>query len=250
MIGTIISKISEYKPNEENFVPFEITFTLQTPIVLSHPWINFDGIIAHILLRKILGALFRSLPTNMPVEVFSRLRLPIKRTHACGYTIYHASISFFEYNNFFATTIYKRFDNKHISLVKLKHKKIRRGSGHFKDYMIRLAYIPTKTVLFYANGDVEEIASLIDALPGLGKKVAIGYGFVKSYTINEIDEDISIINEGLAMRPIPVDLIDMHRHPTDATMLAYKFPYWAKQNVTLCVPPGEKIWMKNGELFS
>ena len=222
-------------------VPLKITFRMQTPVCLSYPWIHFDAIVAHLKQRQMDSHGLRSLPSKRVVKILGERILPLKKTAG----IYHASVSFFDTSKAFATKIYKRFCERHLDLRRVRKKKIDTSRGHFRAFMINLIYIPARTVTFYACGDPDELQQLLRFLPGLGKKIAIGYGFIKDFSIQEINEDYSIVKDGVAMRPIPVPLV---HSASDVVAMAYKPPYWAKEFVAPCVPPGAQVNL--GENFT
>jgi len=225
----------------DDFRPLRVTFRMETPICLTYPWIHFDGLLAHLVQRRLDSHGYRSLPSKRVVKVVGERILPLRKTAG----IYHASVSFFDGGGeACATTIYKRFCERHLDLRRVRKKKIDRTRGHFRDYMIRLVYVPARRVTFYACGDPNEIERLLEALPGLGKKVAIGFGFVRDFRVEEIKEDCSVVKDGRAMRPIPLPLLDA---TSEVVMMAYKPPYWAKEFVAPCAPPG--AWVKLGDNF-
>lgn len=221
----------------ESFIPLEIAFRMQTPVCLTYPWIHFDALVAHLIQRKLDSHAYRSLPSKRVVNVVERCPIPLKKTAE----IYHASISFFDVNDAYTTTIYKRFCEKYLDLKRIKKRKIDRARGYFRDFMINLVYIPARRVTFYACGDPSQLEELLQALPGLGKKVAIGFGFVKDFRIKETDRDYSIVKDGKATRPIPLQLVDS---ASEIVSMAYKPPYWAKENVGACVPPNAHVKLK------
>jgi CRISPR type IV-associated protein Csf3 len=239
-------RVNSYIPNPSNFKPFKVKFEMMTPICLGHPWINFDGILAHILLRKILSDNFYYLPSSMPIDFFELLDLPLKKLE-CNSTlfIYHSSISFFEKEKIFIDKIYKRFEDRKMKFMDPgRATKIDITRGRFKNYIINLPYLPSSEIIFYGFGDIGEIKSLLHYLPGLGKKIAAGFGFFKDFNIKEIKEDKSLVNQNNnAMRPIPCEFLD-ERKNYEKVSLAYKFPYWARGNVKLCCNIGEEIKLK------
>lgn len=216
---------------------------MSTPICLSYPFIFFDGVIAHLLWRYSEPEEYRVLPSKRVVKKVGELKLPLKRYYfAKDEFIYHASVSIFDTNDAYVTTIYKKFCERYLDLNKVRRKKIDRTRGHFKDWQIKLVYIPARKVVFYANGDAEEIEKLLKGLPGLGKKTSIGFGAVKSYKVREIREDWSIVKDGIAMRSIPLEAVELY---SEAVPMAWKAPYWAKENVAMCVPPFAICRLKN-----
>lgn len=228
------------------FEPLEISFRMETPICLTYPFIFFDALIAHLRNRYVDPEGYRALPSKKVVKKASEIDIPIKKmVLPSGDFIYHASVSIFDFNEGYITTIYKRFCEKHLNYEKIKRKKIDRGRGFFRDYMIKLVYVPAKTVTFYVNGDVEQIEKLLEGLPALGKKTAIGFGVIKDFKIKEIKDDRSIIWNGKAMRPIPMEAVS---EASEIVLMAYKPPYWAKENHRPCVPPFAEceLWKESG----
>ena len=217
------------------FVPLKIEFRMASPICLSYPFIFFDGLIAHLFWRYREPEEYRCLPSKRVVKKVNELKLPLKRFYfAEDKYIYHASVSIFDTNEAYVTTIYKKFCERYLNLNKIKRKKIDRTRGHFKDWSVKLVYIPARKVVFYANGDPEMIEELLQGLPGLGKKTSIGFGAIKSFKIETIEEDWSIVKDGIAMRSIPIEAVSAY---SESVVMAWKAPYWAKENVDLCVPP-------------
>jgi CRISPR type IV-associated protein Csf3 len=151
--------------------------------------------------------------------------------------IFRASVAWFDVPAEKAgiATIYKRFHEADCHEIDTTVKKVQVGRGHFRAYMMRLPYLPARSATFYVNGDIQEILRLISYLPGLGKKVAYGYGMIRSVSVEETPEDYSLVKDGVAMRPLPCSL---GFDSDERMMLAFKAPYWDKRNVAPCVPPG------------
>jgi len=235
IINELMTKIKKYKPSQD-FQSCKVIFTMRSHIYLTHPWINFDSLIAYSCLKDILKTDFYKLPSKLPLDIYQNLQLPIKQSKG----VYHTSISFFSNDNVNLDTIYKRFETNNLHhLTENKRKgKIRKGSGPFRDYMIKLPYIPTKSVTFYVNADIEELRHLLKNITNLGKKKSIGGGLIRDITINENEEDRSLIYENKAMRPLPVKEFGPGMK---MVMLAYKFPYWDKQNVGMCIFPESEL---------
>ncbi len=231
-----ISKLLGYE-QPADLMPLKISFEMTTPLLLAHPFIHLDGLILHLLYRDLLGDDYYCLPSKEPLDFSQYVRAPIAQT----VDVYHASVSFFDTDQKFATTIYKRFCTEYLDLLKSKMKKVRRGSGHFRDYMMRMIYIPARSIYFYTCANRAELERLLGHVTDLGKKAAYGFGKVRTLKIEEIEEDYGIVKEGVAMRPIPVTML---RDAEIKMMLAYKPPYWNKRNVALCAYPTTGIKMK------
>lgn len=235
----IIQKLKGYKaPSKLEFEHLKVILKMTSPIMLAHPFIHLDGLILHLLYRDVLDDDYYCLPSKNPIDFSPYVKAPIKQTE----DVYHASVSFFDTDTKFATTIYKRFCTEYLDLLQTKKRKIRKGSGFFRDYMMRMVYIPAKTVFFYVNGNRAEIERLLRHVVSLGKKSAYGFGRVNSVQIEKLEEDYSLVKDGLAMRPLPVRML------TDVKtqiLLAYKPPYWDKRNVNLCAFPATEVKLRN-----
>jgi len=214
---------------------------MQTPIMLAHPWLALDGILAHLINREVRGEDYYTLPSKEPVSV-SRGGLnlmPLFKTFDREHflTFYHASVAQLDVSEASAATIYKRFDESRSHLIQTEKQRIDVGRGLFRAYAMRMAYVPAKTATFYAFGDAKEVVRLVSYLPGLGKKVAYGYGMFRSVSVDETEADYSLVKDCVAMRPLPSVLF----RSAENMMLAYKPPYWDKRNVLSCVPPGARV---------
>ncbi|MEM3480656.1 MAG: hypothetical protein QXP84_07665 [Candidatus Korarchaeum sp.] len=228
------------------YEPLKITFELRTPVVLAHPWLHFDGILAHMALRDALGPGYFDLPSKAAIGwekiVEKKSPLPLAKFCVEGDCIFKASVALFETEGFQLTTIYKRFFEAKAHEIR-KAKKVDVVRGPFRSWALRLPYVPSKKAVFYAVGDEEEIGKLLRHLPGLGKKTAIGFGEIRSFTI-ERSEDNSLVMDGIAMRPIPVKML---RSFSEAFLLACSPPYWLRENVRLAAPPGALVELRAHE---
>lgn len=218
-----------------NWTNFKITFHMQTPIMLAHPWLHLDGILSHLLNRENRGLDYWNLPSKEPIEpAFPIRRMPLKSTR----DVFHASVSFFDTDITGATTLYKRFYEQQSHIVETKKSKVDLMRGVFRMYMMRMPIIPAQQITFYACGDLKEVLRLIEYLPAIGKKTACGFGAIKSISVEETPEDYSLVKDGKAMRPIP---IEMCKYASEVMMLAYRPPYWDKRLVKPCAPPGAEV---------
>lgn len=210
---------------------------MQTPIMLGHPWLALDGILAHLINREKRGQDYYTLPSKEVISqqfLYEGSVMPLVQTK----DVFHGSVAWLDCEEASTTTIYKRFAEQQSHTIHTKAKAIDIARGYFKAYAMRLPYIPARTATFYARGNLKEVLRLLSYLPGLGKKVAYGYGLIKSVSVEETDEDYSLVKDSIAMRPLPCSL---GFDSDEKMMLAYKSPYWDKRNVAVCVPPGAKI---------
>jgi hypothetical protein len=217
-------------------VPFELRIPLLSPVSLNARWICLDAIVAHLVQLALRGREYYYLPTKQVVRFSGDHRY----TRVLKYTpdgLAHASASVWERDGgLHSVGYYKRLEVDRFPA----RRKVSRGSGHFRDWMLRTVYVPARAVRFYGVGDIELLWELLELLTHVGNDVRIGWGLVdrSGITIRELDEDCSLVWGGVAMRPIPVRFA---RRWSDAVMLPWRSPYWARESVELCVPPGAEV---------
>ena len=219
----------------------KITFAMQSPVALSYPWIHFDGIIAHLNARKAMGVGYR-------LRCHDLERSPQDSIDNVIYhrDIAHASCSFlddiqeqcmYEPEH---PTIYARYHSGSIATLKYSGMekaipKINTSSGHYRSFARKLVTIAVKNVTFYARANIDKLSLLLQGLPGLGMKVAIGYGAIKSYKIEEIENDYSMVKDGKATRPIPTRYCNSYEG--EPIKCNWTVPYWSSDYED-CVYPG------------
>lgn len=230
---SIYRKLRGYNP-PLNFEPFKVEARLGTPVLLAHPYIHGDSVLMALLMKRILGDDYYTLPAKSPIPVHNLLRLPLKQTN----DVYHASVSQFDTDIIKTETVYKRFDEEHLDKVKSKIKRIRLGQGFYKSYRMNFPVIPTKTVTFYFNGNLNECKRIFEDLTALGKKTDIGYGIVRSISVEPTGEDHSFVKDGMCMRPLPNSEFKELGIPSVSQRLAWRAPYWDKKNIAMCAAPG------------
>ncbi|MEM0061525.1 MAG: hypothetical protein QW726_06325 [Fervidicoccaceae archaeon] len=217
--------------------PLKITVKLKTPIALGFPWIHFDALLAHLVVKINLGEEYYALPSKTPRFFLSdpRLRKGISLPLKTYKDVYVASVSIIDGE----PTLFHYFKKGDFPFPRGK---IRRGSGFFKDFNLKTVYIPAKTVVFYATGEKKEVEWIMRHLIAIGKERNIGFGFVKEVVVEEVEEEYGLIKDGLCMRPIPVRYL---RYYEDTAWLSYKPPYWAKETVDLCGVPFTRCALKD-----
>lgn len=231
---------------------FKISFRMITPICLGGPWMHFDGLLAHLELRKKMCDEYYNLPSNTPLEL--DIQLPLRKIfYAPNKYFYDASVSFIDgklypYDAVAVAGFRKRIYEQKIHEVETKKKKIETAKGPFKLYDMKLPYFPCREVSFLvAAKDKSWLEELLGFAASLGKKRSAGFGFVSSVKIEPAELDKAfILSDGTVTRPIPLSAIDM-----DATLKAHgtlkpipqavRTPYWDRQNVEVCVAPGSKV---------
>jgi len=206
--------------------PLEVVFYLKTPLALGSPWIMFDSLLEYVKLREALGEKFFSLPSRAPLKKLDEsLEIPLKKWR----DIYIASASIFEPSDagMYVFSYFKRGD------FPFPSGRVRRGSGFFKDFYLKVVYTPVQRVRFYATGEPEEVRRLVSKVSSIGKERNIGFGFVKEVEVREVGYEWGLVRGGEAMRPIPVRYLKYYE---DAAYMPYKPPYWSGESELCAVP--------------
>lgn len=236
--------------------PLRITIYLRTPVALGHPWLHFDGIIAHMVRRAALGEKYYDQPSKAWLRWERAMKegwaeekdpIPIKKwcsSKVPKRCVYRASVAIFDAEGFQLTKIYKRFASQYAHIIRTKKRKLDIARGPFRSWAIKLPYVPATKAVFYVYGSKSKIEELLEHLPGLGKKVVVGFGEIRDFEIEEIEEDYSLVKDGIAMRPLPTWMLSSF---SEAFPLACWPPYWWKEHVVLAAPPGARVKLKMEE---
>ncbi|MDE1971303.1 MAG: hypothetical protein KGI50_07055 [Patescibacteria group bacterium] len=210
------------------------SFELMGNIVLGFPYMCIDSLLAHLEFRRKLGDDYRLLSSKFVTKDIPSL--PIRRTG----DVYHCSVSMFPNETLQSMqTFYKRFAENCLGSA---NGRIDRGRGFFKDYVLRTPFTCTDRLDFYASltTDADWLRELLVGLLGLGKDINIGFGWIKSFKVQEIEEDRGLIDpkDSVAMRPIPISMLKEY---ADVERLNYKAPYWDPDTVAKCAVPLSKV---------
>ena len=96
-------------------------------------------------------------------------------------------------------------------------------------------------ITFYAVGHKDEVQELLDLMIAVGKKAAMGYGFVKEWIVEDFDKDYTTEHPDYGlMRPIEVDKAEK-QYNCPIMNYSVKPPYWKAQNMRLCYVPINSI---------
>ena len=159
------------------------------------------------------------------------------------YGVYCASIGVGD-NREYVGSWCKRWYDKDDYIVNFEGKGKQRldiGAGHYKNYHMPIVYKSYETITFYVRGDMKEVKRLLENnIYFLGKKSSQGYGQIREWEFEEIEENYSFWKDDKPMRPIPakecIEYIEknkfcnMQQHPLIP-------PYWRQDNIELCLMP-------------
>lgn len=236
----IKEKLENYH-SQSNYEPLKVVFYLTQPIYTTSAWINLDSIIYMLCFREALGEDFYNLPTTKIIR-YDDLETPILKTD----DIFHTSVGKFEDKTLLKIDkIYKRFTDKETRVLTSKKNKgkIKVNQGYYKDFLINLPAVYTKSITFYTNADKLELERLLSHLKNIGKKTSIGGGKIKKIEIKETDADYSFYKDGEVMRCIPTKYAKKIplKPGTSFSIQSYKPPYWDNTYKTMCLTPPNQL---------
>ena len=228
----------------ENWAYITLRFHLKAPIMVTHPWLNFDGLVAHMLLRLTMGQDYYSLPSNDPLGKRVRaLPLPVRQSYFSHSSVVLFKNSAEELINVEESAnieyVHKRFHEPGAHLIGGKKSKINLGSGIYKNYSIRIPYVPARYADVYVEAKPQALLLLMQHVSGLGKKTAYGLGEIAKLEVLPNPHKATAWNPKTkeALRPIPTRFCVDYE---DFAYLAWKPPYWDRRNIDACVPVGAK----------
>ena len=179
------------------------------------------------------------------------MRLPFLEMHPDGF--YHISNPIYKVEGINNYAFYKSFDADTYEAItgKMLPSTARKlGSGQFKVHTpsYELSYV--KELVFYCRGERETIRELLCDLRYIGKKSAHGAGKVHSVTIEETDEDRSVVSDGELMRPVPYTSSALEKTEGNyaVRLMPVTHPYWDRgREVYAAIPgtSGKKVYREN-----
>jgi len=227
----------------------KITAYLASPVVI---WglIHFDGILSAAKILKdegFAGIEKREAEMREKEPDFIELPIAIWREN-----IYCASAGFYNKRAEGIATYHKKWDEQHDDLVDFrgKRKRIRVGTGFYKSFSLKNRYISTDKMIFFVKGNKAAIEELLHYIPAIGKRRAEGYGIVREWKIEKIEDDRSIQFKGQIMRAIPTRLARELPQAPKAMRLAqvtYRPPYFYRRWAEKCMIPADEDLSYAGE---
>jgi hypothetical protein len=212
-----------------------ITAHLSSPVCSSDFYLPFDSLILSLYLKNKYGQEEFTLSSYITDDVKQKIQeaqLPIEKMLCHGEEIYKASFCIWPDRCATTKSFYnKTFDLEHSDYINLRASgKIDTSRGRYKKYHNSIYIRHAQSVKWYCKGDKESIIELLSTCKAIGKKTAQGYGVVKSFVVEETQNEFSLYNDaGVAMRTIP--------DPSARSVYGIRPPYWLPENQALCYLP-------------
>ncbi|MFZ3132841.1 MAG: hypothetical protein WA125_17485 [Desulfosporosinus sp.] len=209
--------------------PLKITAKLfDGRIATTDGYLPFDSILAAAWIKKYHPEKYYNSDPSIDAEII-KPELPLKKLDGDIY-----ATSFAQFRKAGEETAYwhKRFDAQlaedYVDFAG-RRGRINTTSATYKAYRMPLNIILTPEIVWYVVGGKEEIESLLDEIPSLGKKTSQGFGQVTEWVVEKVKQDWSIWKNGILMRNIPDQDGDSE--------WGVRPPYWYQLNVVRCRMP-------------
>lgn len=219
--------------------PLRITAVmLDGRLCSSDGWLFLDAILYHAWFMENFKDIYRG---TLASGVVGHIGLPLRRyadgTHASSVGFYKQYGTQIEYWNK-KPSAHNILGEKYIDFGK-KRGKINVSSGEYKAYRMPEVIRLISDVTFYAYGNKGKIENLLKHMKHIGKKTAIGWGRVKEWRVESVEDDRTDICEYGLSRPIPVDSATVEQIKVAHTIqrIANKPPYWNYKNTKECFVP-------------
>lgn len=250
------------------FQPMQITAFLAGNIALARPEdLALDGILSYQVLRRHFGEEFYTLPDPKECLFFARLPLEMrgnpssrmqeaetgmkwiaKAEGMVDESLWYWSCSSAQIEVKGRDTQHwnKRFDvqpalSDHLDFGG-RVEKIIIEQGRFKAYHMPLPTLVCDKVVWYAYGDMEQVAELLCDVSGIGKKRSHGQGAILRIVVEPMQEDCSTWKEHWLMRPLPgpLGLEVQWDGGFDVAHIAFRAPQWHSGNQAMCAVKGRR----------
>ena len=192
--------------------PLKITFTFLTELVESYHPIHFDSIVAYLVTQENGGN-------------WENIKLPIAKEN----DIYMASALKFNRTGRRLAFRKRGFDQELFiegldNFIDTRTRTLRTASGPYKNYAWHTPVFTANSAEAWCIGEREPLSHLINQLRSIGPLGKLGYGAIKSVTI-EYDEQARVLWQH---RVLPWRPNDKEFYPINATC---EPPYWDKRKL-------------------
>lgn len=217
-----------------NFDNMKITIHLKTSVAMQKRKGAFDSILARLY--------FSQLEKEGIFDGDYAQKLPfLDMTDG----VYHASFAIFNgVYNYDKEVMVKSFDHDMYAKFGEIVNKNGKGKGNvittngaYKNGFYNIERLGVDKILYYARGDGEEISSLLKNLRHIGKKSSLGWGEIEKIEIEKIDEDYSLVKDGLIMRNIPKENSLGVEDTGRVSLFRLQHPYWKRTDMVECLMP-------------
>jgi len=260
-----VVKINELKERYEklNKENLRITLRLLSPLVIPTHFIHFDSILTDLIARKLFVH-----ETDRWDKIEKHIDIPLPlNTYGKENKVWRASIAYInglssEYESMWNKRMFDKYagnvvedtvvwgagvlGSKRVKTSNVRFEPNRvsvppRNKGALRDFFEKRPVIQAESLVFFVDGNKEEIEKLLQNLHFIGKKRGIGYGQISSISVDVINEDYSLIDsEGYPSRVIPLseaEGLNVPDNKRNIMLHSYKPAYYNPKNRVVCLTP-------------
>lgn len=220
-------------PLEGPGAPLRITARLGSGTALPYGPLALDGLLAWAVAAR-EGFL-------APTDGYREIEIPIAREpgggrfHLCSFSVGEVVASD-------ATWINRRFPVAEAQMLgEPGFKRIQINAGAQKSYRIplELQHFRDQTLTWFAVGDADLVAELLQLVFHLGKRRAVGHGQVREWTVERCETwtGFPVVRDGQPLRPLPLDWLGLSEG-VERRYCAPTYPYWRRGFEVACAVPG------------
>ncbi len=211
--------------------PLKITAYLKSGFSAAFDWsIAIDGILAYQSQLKKLGwdefVSNQSSGNLKPID-----DLPIAKEHSNGDWWYQVSRPFFDCKLVHTKHLHRRFNAQEAESHVSKINKIETTKGPYKNARLAKKLYVTNKVVWYVNGDHDQIKQLLKMVTHIGGNRGSGHGAVKHWIVEEHDS----IDDCRLKRALPIGFAEENSVQGIMLEWAIRPPYTLTENLRDCV---------------
>jgi len=111
----------------------------------------------------------------------------------------------------------------------------------FKQYLKSEEIMLVRKIYFYIKADKKRVQALLDFTHSIGKNQRVGFGTVKDFKIEIIDDDKGFqLNESTPSKPLPVNNFDIKSKKI--CLMRRMTPYWLQEDLEPCYMPTTALY--------
>lgn len=212
--------------------PLKITATMRDPICSYGGEIMLDAVLEHVAWRR------AGRKTYLMGDPPDSYEIPLKRSGDRESWVWHCSSVSADWVFDDLSHKTRQFPFAKGRYLDPKQRKINVGAGPTKSFRLPLPLMFAPELTWHCFGHRGLIEGMLDEIQWLGKEHNRGRGKILRWSVEDLDEDRSLVYDGQPMRPLPVCLFP-ELIGCRTGQVGHRPPYWHPERRTLCYLPSE-----------
>jgi len=216
---------------------WRLTVNMLTPLAVKPP--ALDALLMWELSNRVSLNHAEKLTRGIPLSQVKKCEhLPLCKKTIAGVDVFRCSDPIYRIEYEYHERQAKRFecDKMALFLRETERKSLLTASGPYKMRFVPIRCMLIPKVVYFFRGDKKEVNKLLKGIFAIGKHRNIGYGFVRNFEFQEMDEDYSVFAGSVLMRSIPF----VDDSTIQGAQIGYgscKPPYWHPDNIMKILVP-------------